>query len=330
MEMQKMSNREMKPKRTSEELVVMMRDEKGICFEAMCEEEAVKYLKQRNNYMRTAAYRKNYEKHRTGKQKGKYIQLDFKDLVVLSAIDKELRVKLLEMCIDVEHAIQVHLLQELEHNDEEDGYQIVADFLQENPHIQENILRARNGVYTKKLFKKYFQIEQVGMSHGYPLWRISSIDCPVWVLLELLTFGDLLKFFDYYRQRFPQKTQIPRNLLNMVKSLRNACAHNNCLLVSLAPDRKTRPPRILSQYASQVLDISTGERAKKLSNRPLLEMTCLSYVYHQLVSDEAKQRMQEEWERIADDWLRPMLPMFEKNSLVYTSLGYILKLIQHI
>ena len=326
-----MSNRELKPKRTSEDLIAMMRDEKGIRFELMKEDEAVCYLKKRNNYMRTAAYRKNYPKHTTGEKKGKYIQLDFQYLTTLSALDKEFRVKLLQMSIDVEHAIQVHLLQELEDTVAEDGYQIVEDFLKGNPYIRENLVRTSGGVYTKSLFEKYFTVEAVEISQGgYPKKQISAIDCPVWVLLELLTFGDLLKFFEYYRNKYPQGNTISRSILNMVKSLRNACAHNNCLLVNLAPSRKTRPPQCISDYAAHVLGMSREERSKKLSNRPLLERTGLFYVYDRLVSAEAKERMKEEWEQLSNKIIQPSLVQFENNSLVVTSMKFVLRLIGHI
>lgn len=325
-----MCNRKLKPKRTSEELIAMMRDEKGIRFDLMDEEAATLYLKKRNNYMRTAAYRKNYPKHISGKYKGKYIQLDFHNLITLSALDKEFRDKLLQMSIDVEHSIQVHLLQELEDNDAEDGYQIVEDFLLENPYIRENLVRTSGGVYTKGLFEKYFTVKVIETDYGYPKKQISGMDCPAWVLLELLTFGDLLKFFQYYRNKYPHPDTIPKNILNMVKSMRNACAHNNCLFVNFAPSEGTRPPKCISDYASHVLAMSKDERSKKLSNRPLLEMTGLFYVYDHLVSSEAKTRMKCEWKELSDKIIIPSLVQFENNSLIVSSMKFILKLIQHI
>ena len=49
-----------KPKLTSAQLVEKMRDEKGILFNEMDEISAERYLREHNNYFRTAAYRKNY------------------------------------------------------------------------------------------------------------------------------------------------------------------------------------------------------------------------------------------------------------------------------
>ena len=93
----------MKPKKTAEELVQMLHDEKGIQFHLISEEQAVECFSQRNNYLRTASYRKNYPKHIAGPNAGKYIHLEFAYLTELSTLDFYLRELLLQMCIDVEH-----------------------------------------------------------------------------------------------------------------------------------------------------------------------------------------------------------------------------------
>lgn len=53
-------NRTDKPKMTSKALVDKLRDEKGVSFKYVTEDNAEKYLAQINNYLRTASYRKNY------------------------------------------------------------------------------------------------------------------------------------------------------------------------------------------------------------------------------------------------------------------------------
>lgn len=51
-------NRADKPKKTANELVDMLKNEKGITFDIMTEAEAVNYFRDINNYLRTASYRK--------------------------------------------------------------------------------------------------------------------------------------------------------------------------------------------------------------------------------------------------------------------------------
>ncbi len=72
-----MSNKTDKPKLTSRQLVSKMRDEKGISFKYDSLDEAELFLSDRNNYLRLACYRNSYQKHSSGKNGGKYIDLDF-------------------------------------------------------------------------------------------------------------------------------------------------------------------------------------------------------------------------------------------------------------
>lgn len=141
----------MKPKKTAEELVQMLHDEKGIQFHLISEEQAVECFSQRNNYLRTASYRKNYPKHIAGPNAGKYIHLEFAYLTELSTLDFYLRELLLQMCIDVEHDLKVSLLRELEENPSEDGYTIVRDFLAQYPEILAAIERKTDASFTGEL-----------------------------------------------------------------------------------------------------------------------------------------------------------------------------------
>jgi len=118
-----------KPMMTSQELVDKMKNEKGIKFEYMSEEDAIIFLSERNNYFRIASYRKNYDKHISGVNIGKYIDLDFAYLSELATIDMHLRLLVIKMCLDIEHCLKVKLLSAITANSAEDGYDIVKVFL---------------------------------------------------------------------------------------------------------------------------------------------------------------------------------------------------------
>ncbi len=94
-----------KPKQTSTQLVAKMKIEKGINFKYISESDAESYLANVNNYLRTAAYRKNYQKYARGINKGKYIGLDFAYLQELSTIDMHFRFIVSKMCLDIEHLL---------------------------------------------------------------------------------------------------------------------------------------------------------------------------------------------------------------------------------
>lgn len=57
---------ELKPKFTPNELVSKLKS-KGVSFYNVSDEEAAEHLKDHNNYFRLASYRKNYDKHDSGK-----------------------------------------------------------------------------------------------------------------------------------------------------------------------------------------------------------------------------------------------------------------------
>ena len=108
-----MGNKDDKPMLMSYELVNKMKNEKGIRFEIVSEDYAAFYLENINNYMRTTAYRKNYQQYLNGKNKGKYIDLDFAYLKELSTIDMHFRFLVTKMCLDIEHALKVQILNDI-------------------------------------------------------------------------------------------------------------------------------------------------------------------------------------------------------------------------
>lgn len=55
-----MSNKTDKPKQTAPQLITKMKS-KGITFQYITEENAIEYLTDKNNYLRTAAYRKTFK-----------------------------------------------------------------------------------------------------------------------------------------------------------------------------------------------------------------------------------------------------------------------------
>lgn len=125
----------MKLLKTSDELISHMKI-KGIKFNIVKEEDAKIFLQNNNYYMKLASYRANYDKH---KSNGEYINLDFAYLQELSTIDMHLRYLILQMCLDVEHALKTRLLKDMEDNPEEDGYDIIRRFITKYERSCQNI-----------------------------------------------------------------------------------------------------------------------------------------------------------------------------------------------
>lgn len=252
-----------KPKKTANELVDMLCNKKGVHFDLMSKDEAVYYLYSKNNYLRAASYRKNYDKYTSGEHAGKYINLDFAYLAELSALDMHLRSYILPMCIDIEHAMKVKIISSIEKNPNVDGYSICDEFLKKNSYIKDSIAEKADSIFTGDLIDKYFNLCHVfdnQPENNRMDICIQSCDCPIWVLTEIIGFNSLIKFIRFYNEKYPNSIDINTAVLNPVRSLRNACAHNNCLLNNLHP-QNTRPPELISNFVKKYLT------SKKMNER---------------------------------------------------------------
>ena len=208
-----------KPLLTVEQQIAHMKA-KGITFDLCSEADAAAYLRDANNYLRTASYRKLFAVQREGEHPGAYICLDFAYLVELSSVDRMLREALLALAIDVEHFAKVSLLSRVE-AEREDGYAIVSDFLAERPRVSRG-LRARaeagerHDTYTGDLIARYMGA------------------MPAWVLLEVVDFGAFVDFWLFCAERWADDDMRQEHyVLKSVKALRNACAHNSLLVHGL-------------------------------------------------------------------------------------------------
>ncbi len=315
-----------KPKLSSKQLIQKMKKEKGIKFNLISEADAEIYMLNSNNYLRTASYRKNYQKYTNGDNKGKYINLDFAYLKELSSIDFHFRSLVSKMCIDIEHNLKVQILKEIENNTSIDGYGIVNSFLQLNQKIVNKLEGTINSPFTGDLIQKYFTISStVNPNTGRTIYKITSYsDCPVWVLFELITFGDLIIFFEYYKANYSTNIKLSKNVLNLVKSLRNASAHNNCIIACL--NHKTcGTPAEISQKIASIKTINKNQRQKKLSQRPTLEFVALLYAYDSIVSEKVKAKRIEELNDLLFIRMCRNKNYFSDNSLIKSSYDFICK-----
>lgn len=307
---------------------------KGIKFEHMSEEEARAFLEQNTNYFKLRAYRKNFEIVTSGPKKGQYLDLDFAALRDLSTIDMQLRYVLIHMCLDIEHCIKVDMIRKVQKNNKNDAYNIVNNYIKEyqawkysDPNgtdFKEALFAIQRGdIYRKDLVEKY------------------QDDCPIWVIAEIMHFGDLLRFYAFTQCRYvcqgcpipnqklpsptckrildgnlssfkaymlandlshPSIELCPRiheiekmdRLLQDVRRIRNASAHNSCFLNDLRIPKgngndDTASPllvnglrQILPQLQERIPDIKEKNINILLKNPRIRQ--CLSTVYaHKLL-----------------------------------------------
>lgn len=322
-----MNNKNIKPKQTAHQLIQKMNSEKGISFKYTSKSQAETYLTDVNNYLRTAAYRKNYQKHTKGINTGKYINLDFAYLQELSTIDMHFRFIISKMCLDIEHALKVQILKDIENNPNTDGYDIVTDFLSQNTYIIGKLEANSASPFTYDLIHKYFSIQKtynpVKKKKENKITQYN--DCPVWILLEMLTFGDFISFYKFYYSS-ENFSKLSVSVINLVKSLRNGAAHNNCILADLAHGTSYAPKEI-SQAVSLITSINSNQRRKKLSCRPMLEFTALLYAYKSVVSDKVKYHRIKELKDLFFNRMLVKKGFFKNNDLIKSNYDFACKII---
>ena len=243
--------------------------DKDISFVHIDQQSALDYLKQNNNFFKLCAYRKNFAK-RDGTDK--YLNLDFAYLVDMAIIDTRLRMLILEMALNIEHFAKVQLIKLVTESDSEDGYQIVTDYLNslskaEREHLDAEISRNQTSLYVSELFHKY-------TSHF-----------PIWAFVEILSFGSFIHFYKFCADKFDDTSMTDNVYLFLtIKKVRNASAHNNCLLNDLTMKTNTYKVNYgLSRNLSS-MGIKYWQRRQKMAcERTAQIVTCL-YAHKQIVT----------------------------------------------
>lgn len=269
---------------TVDQLIDHMKN-KGIKFKEISEEEAKTFLCNNNYYMKLASYRANYPKCNAGEREGQYQNLDFAYLKELSTLDMYLRYIIIEMALDIEHAIKVKIVNDVTNNPQEDGYNVIKQFLAKDNNISvlKKIKSHKSGEYCKDLIEKY-----------YPYF-------PIWVFVELISFGDLLHFTSFYEKTYNVKI-VNNDFMNIIRDLRNAAAHSNCILNKMTEriDSTKQINYEMSEFIKSMTDISKQSRKNNLNCKFTYNFVALLYVYNALMGNIVKQKRYKQLKEFLD------------------------------
>lgn len=301
----------MKLLKTADELIKHLNG-KGCKFNIVTESEAREFLSESNYYLKLAAYRENYEKSNFGKNAGKYKNLEFAYLKELSTIDMHLRKLIFNMCTDIEHSIKVRLLKNAEDNEEEDGYNSVRRFVS----LDMSRLKSINNYqseYCKDLINKY-----------YPYF-------PIWVYVELISFGELAHFCGFYNELYKINfLDIDNRLLNSVRDLRNASAHNSCLINRLNTGNN-KPLSEIDKYIDGISGIGPSSKNKKLRNKFIYDFVTLIYVYFKIIqSSKMREKQKEMLKDLICVRMQQNIHYFDSNLLVKSSFDFLKKVVDNL
>ena len=210
----KESNQIYGKKLTVPEIISYCKETLGITFNLKSEEEAAVFLAKHNYFFRLKQYADFGEKAKSGK----FTNVDFGQMVELSTVDMFLRKLILKMTLDFEHYLKVKIINDSQENPADDGYAVVESFLETHNrvrHLIENLNNSSN-FYNRQVFDKYKE------------------KTSVWSIVEMLGFSDFIDFYAHYYQFFHLKCEYTPHF-DSVRRLRNAAAHNTCMISNLKP-----------------------------------------------------------------------------------------------
>lgn len=301
-----------KDKLSISDQITYMREKKGIKFNIVNEESAKIFLTSNNYYFKIKSFAKNYENYTSGENVGKYINLEFAYLQELSTIDMYFRKFINKITLDIEHFLKTQLLKDFANNDEEDGYSIVKEFLVAYPYIEKNISDKSRNSACSDLVQKY--------EGNFAIWNI----------VEVLSFGDYIKLYSLYYKKYPTPSSM-NNYLWSVKFLRNAAAHNNCLIYSLKkPYTTSNINKEINTLISKIPGIYPDTRIRKMANPIIHDFIVTLYVFNSIVSSEQiKKHSMSELKVLMDSRLTRNKCYFEKNQLLVSYYKFIKKIVDY-
>lgn len=302
--------------------------QKNIKFEKISEERAEKYLRDNNNYYNITSYKHNFERYLfDGKFVDKYIDLDFAYLKDMAIIDHRVRLILFKMIIDIEHYLKIKILNTIETIDEEDGYRIVNLYLEKDFNDERFSKRVHNSIF-KKVGNEYYQ----KIFSKYDVDKDKKLEnIPIWEFLEIITFGELVNFYDFFTKEY---NLVDENrdvyILRDIVKLRNAVAHNTCVLSELNKKDNEYPPAYKVVQYLKSCNIGKETRDNKLGNSRIRQITYTLYMFNEIVtSDGIKKNIKKEINELFFDRIIHHKEYYNNNELLKSIYSYFKKIIEN-
>ena len=123
-------------------------------------------------------------------------------------------------------------------------------------------------------------------SYCLDLYHHNEDALPIWVLLEIISFGDLIKLYRVYFDLYHKQRTSPFDyrLLEHIRNIRNAAAHNNCLIAHI--NRKVEENNRLANILATYPEITKSRRKKYLRKQFTQDFTALILAYAVFVQSD--------------------------------------------
>lgn len=189
-------------------------------------------------------------------------------MVELSTVDMFLRKLILKMTLDFEHYLKVKIINDSQENPADDGYAVVESFLETHNRVRHLIENLNNSLnfYNRQVFEKYKETPSV------------------WSIVEMLGFSDFIDFYAHYYQYFHLKCEYTPHF-DSVRRLRNAAAHNTCMISNLKPQNWFKSDiEINFELLGAKLDVGNGVISSCLKVPVLNDFAVMLSNYVKLIS----------------------------------------------
>ena len=293
-------------------------ERKNVKFNIYSSEDAKKYLKYNSYYFKLKSYAHNYEKYQKVDMRNMYVNLDFAYLVELSSLDMHFRRLIIGMCLDLEHVLKTRLIYDITNNPNEDGYRIISNYVDGHYEILSSMYSNIDNSANSELIKKI---------------RENEDNIPAWKFVEVLSFGRFIELYELYYDTYGGKSYA--NLLGSIKFLRNAAAHNTCLLNTVR-----RPYSITVKKSMEIMNALADSKKfttsykTKMQNPVIHDFVVLLFVYFDILNTGANRSMRDQGIEDLDELFFRVMPRhkeyFIKNNVLIDNYNFICQVITYL
>ena len=276
---------EVNPSLTELEKLVDDLEKRGVKFSLCSKEKAIEYLKEGEKRKRLPLVMYCFDLNSDKALKGIFIDLDFEYLKDLYELDEEVRSCLFRILIIIEEYLITRIKKTLCVLSSERRMEIINEFLSEDydgKNNDSNKRRIHNSIANREhdpivhaiLKKNNVEINQ----------KIQNL--PLDDFLELLTFGELIKFFEFYSKNYNLDDYRLSYLLGDARKLRNAIAHGQLILCDLKKINKNYQSKYKLILFLKKHNLGKTSMTNKLKNPIVREITSTICIFNEFVDGE--------------------------------------------
>lgn len=166
-----------------------------------------------------------------------------------------------------------------------------------------------------------------------------SLELAVWNIVELLSFGNFMELYELYYQTYPSFNY--SDYLKSIKFIRNAAAHNNCILSTLRKPnslKKFNKTKKLANILGKIPEFKELNSRDAMMRNPVIhDFVTLLFVYNDVMKVSATQnarnkKMEEICHLFCDEdgRIRKNAVYFEKNPYIKETYSFICNIIKYI